>query len=105
MSDKPKTRGDYPRVRGGNPDGEGTEPAMVGLSPRARGKLADDLGYINRDGTIPACAGETRPRAGGKRVWRDYPRVRGGNLSSVALAALAEGLSPRARGKPHVEPA
>ena len=32
--------GDYPRVRGGNLKGEGDPIALLGLSPRARGKRA-----------------------------------------------------------------
>ena len=51
-------------------------------------------------GSIPACAGETRPFRLGAKQGRVYPRVCGGNMDAVAWYADWPGLSPRVRGKP-----
>ena len=72
---------DYPRVRGGNGFVSVGIESVLGLSPRARGKLPPQEPRAERVGTIPACAGETRRPACPPRTWRDYPRVRGGNPS------------------------
>ena len=92
--------GAYPRVRGGNRGGKRRTRKGWGLSPRARGKLPRTCLSKPRRGPIPACAGETlfSPAAGTKS--RAYPRVRGGNEDSDFVRRPAEGLSPRARGKP-----
>ena len=69
----------YPRVCGGNGYGAQRPAPSAGLSPRVRGKhraaRVDEL--LKR--SIPACAGETRPRAAGRSGASVYPRVCGGN--------------------------
>ena len=49
--------------------------------------------------SIPACAGEARARAYRRELAGVYPRVCGGSLSSSGAYSLADGLSPRVRGK------
>ena len=89
----------YPRVGGGNYNfPAGTTPEQ-GLSPRGRGKHARYARYASSTRSIPAWAGETArshiPAADG----RVYPRVGGGNQSTLTPAYAARGLSPRGRGK------
>ena len=113
----------YPRVYGGN--AKGTLPTFLchGLSPRVRGKLAEDRGDGPGKGSIPACTGETPYRTGHRRRdWvyprvyggngtgprsplgqRVYPRVYGGNWPNAGSIICAGGLSPRVRGKPKTE--
>ena len=58
-----------------------------------------------RQGSIPACAGETTPdnwQSGRRRV---YPRVCGGNIAGRAGRRGLGGLSPRVRGKRRSRPA
>ncbi len=68
----------YPRVRGGTTISSASVARWTGLSPRARGNPAVLKAVPQRNGSIPACAGEPRPfsRLGDDR--RVYPRVRGG---------------------------
>ena len=91
--------GVYPRGRGGNDGSAWGISTILGLSPRARGKLR--FGALRRgdQGSIPAGAGETSPGQGGFRRQAVYPRGRGGNLGGVLLPDGRVGLSPRARGK------
>ena len=49
----------YPRVCGGNCSNVPAALAVIGLSPRVRGKLAFLLYVFPTNGSIPACAGET----------------------------------------------
>ena len=51
-------------------------------------------------GTIPACAGSTRPPARLSTPRRDHPRVRGEHPESRDSATRIRGPSPRARGAP-----
>ena len=54
--------GVYPRVGGGNHISALTRMGVQGLSPRGRGKLLPAGTTRNRQGSIPAWAGETRHR-------------------------------------------
>src|SRR5690606_10800294 len=68
-----------PRVCGGNMRRGDLLPALEGRSPRMRGKLALLLFALASERSIPAYAGETRPRRTSRRIgWVD-PRVCGGN--------------------------
>src|SRR5690606_6020428 len=49
--------------------------------------------------TTPACAGTTRTGTGTAARARDYPRVRGDDVSVALRAASEGGLPPRARGR------
>ncbi len=53
-------------------------------------------------GSIPACAGEARIALITGNSHEVYPRVRGGSIGPLCALWLAEGLSPRARGKRNV---
>ena len=49
----------YPRVCGGNVADVVAPGAIIGLSPRVRGKHIAHRTGVNAIGSIPACAGET----------------------------------------------
>ena len=51
------------------------------------------------EGSIPACAGETRDDAVGRPAAEVYPRVCGGNRGILTQVTAVAGLSPRVRGK------
>ena len=89
----------YPRVCGGSGALPGSELAWAGLSPRVRGKpirLGIALAPFR---SIPAYAGEASASSGAMAGNKVYPRVCGGSLSSSGAYSLADGLSPRVRGK------
>ena len=94
--------GVYPRVCGGSAPGGGGVPAGLGLSPRVRGK--HDYGDDQRwgGGSIPACAGEARERRSDPAGREVYPRVCGGSPAFTSTKPARAGLSPRVRGKPHI---
>ena len=73
----------------------------TGLSPRGRGKLRSRAAAVGSRRSIPAWAGETSIRASTITLIKVYPRVGGGNADLALFAAVAGGLSPRGRGKPH----
>ena len=88
-----------PRVRGGD-DGVCRYPSATrGRSPRARGRLPASWGSIHRDGSIPACAGETLCQTARRTTRRVDPRVRGGDDGWSRQRGLTGGRSPRARGR------
>ena len=89
---------------GGNASGLTRICTRSGLSPRGRGKLCSSVSKRPPVRSIPAWAGETvhdRGQLAGRGV---YPRVGGGNLLDMPLAASRLGLSPRGRGKPSAPP-
>ena len=90
----------YPRVCGGTRVFCGGLPAVYGLSPRVRGNRGADAVAFGDERSIPACAGEPRPRRLQWRPCRVYPRVCGGTLWSGRVALSGTGLSPRVRGNP-----
>ena len=90
----------YPRVGGGNAAVSGLPFAIDGLSPRGRGKLRASPRAPLILGSIPAWAGETRPKHRRANPVKVYPRVGGGNAHAKAAAMNDQGLSPRGRGKP-----
>ena len=69
-----------------------------GPSPRVRGSLPHQNRLPQRNGSIPACAGEPRPSTMSRRSPRVHPRVCGGAACSRAPAAARPGPSPRVRG-------
>ena len=72
---------------------------VVGLSPRARGKLGVAGTHAHETGSIPACAGEAALWAWMRAHPEVYPRVRGGSFVVIGQGVRVYGLSPRARGK------
>ncbi len=89
---------DHPRVRGEHVEQERRVVVLQGPSPRARGAHLGVTGDVEDPGTIPACAGSTRPPAALKRARRDHPRVRGEHGLAAQGDLPAAGPSPRARG-------
>ena len=90
----------YPRVGGGNRTDAMKRCFRIGLSPRGRGKLCQVRSSFFLSRSIPAWAGETRQGGGVSQDRRVYPRVGGGNMSSISCTLARIGLSPRGRGKP-----
>ena len=73
---------------------------IAGLSPRVRGNRVVDGCKVSGPGSIPACAGEPRPKQAGPGQRGVYPRVCGGTPQSFREKARVKGLSPRVRGNP-----
>ena len=74
---------EHPRVRGENKSRNVAPVALIGTSPRARGKLGVDMCVWGCIRNIPACAGKT---AEGRRWFvrcSEHPRVRGENSSRL----------------------
>ena len=90
----------YPRVYGGNRRNPPAWTQCPGLSPRVRGKRMVGPGPETYRRSIPACTGETDGGHSHAAVTVVYPRVYGGNSSSLVLTLNSHGLSPRVRGKP-----
>ena len=88
----------YPRMRGDRPQTPVSAGSANGLSPRMRGNprpLGDPGGSAE---SIPAHAGEPRPRRLCGAPRRVYPRACGGTAGVSETNADSAGLSPRMRG-------
>ena len=90
----------YPRVGGGNTLVRLECAGEPGLSPRGRGKPADNRAICSECRSIPAWAGETKLENRLYPATPVYPRVGGGNLLMARTRSSQRGLSPRGRGKP-----
>ena len=88
----------YPRGCGGTLPSRIPSMSLNGLSPRVRGNLALDLQERSLNGSIPAGAGEPRPRACPACGTEVYPRGCGGTVSRTFSRGSWTGLSPRVRG-------
>ena len=88
----------YPRVCGGTDDTALDRIAHPGLSPRVRGNLARHRTPSQREGSIPACAGEPASESPPASPRMVYPRVCGGTRAAAIPACRPGGLSPRVRG-------
>ena len=77
----------YPRVGGGNPSGRDIEIAGHGLSPRGRGKRRRRRNAAMDTRSIPAWAGETGGWPVVVKAVEVYPRVGGGNQTSINFAS------------------
>ena len=75
----------------------------MGSSPRGRGKpeRVSKTAHILR--LIPAWAGKTRRPPARTSGCRAHPRVGGENLSTTVIPGVANGSSPRGRGKLRAE--
>ena len=89
----------YPRVGGGNLLDRVGIHGIEGLSPRGRGKPGAGKRAAEKQGSIPAWAGETEEDEGFAVHATVYPRVGGGNGGQLLPGLGSEGLSPRGRGK------
>ena len=90
----------YPRVCGGTAAGPPVHPPVAGLSPRVRGNRGYDRPVGQREGSIPACAGEPIRQCHRARLDGVYPRVCGGTILDQTIIRPRQGLSPRVRGNP-----
>ena len=91
-TDHPRACGaNYPPL-GGSFDGDGSSPRMRGK--RHAGELDALTGRI-----IPAHAGQTESPRGRRALETDHPRACGANGLLWDLRQLADGSSPRMRGK------
>ena len=88
----------YPRACGGTSPGDRDVGERKGLSPRVRGNLAGQPERGDRDGSIPARAGEPKDQDRRAAYTEVYPRACGGTGLHMAEPAGVRGLSPRVRG-------
>ena len=88
----------YPRVCGGTVSSGIPRATGGGLSPRVRGNRNHGGNRGDRQGSIPACAGEPTTCHWRERRETVYPRVCGGTCSDTANGKRVTGLSPRVRG-------
>ena len=91
--------GAHPRVCGENCGCAPSIGALVGSSPRVRGKQPATPHKNPATGLIPACAGKTRSSRSRSRAGPAHPRVCGENALSRIFIKDANGSSPRVRGK------
>ena len=90
---------EHPRVRGENAHVPRWILIRKGTSPRARGKPYPIFQTNSPSRNIPACAGKTSVRELAEKTGAEHPRVRGENEPNKDRNRVAEGTSPRARGK------
>ena len=97
----PSFRTDHPRACGANDDFLVQLGAMVGSSPRMRGKRC--VGRVQHPWPriIPAHAGQTRRDISTSGRSPDHPRACGANAWSPVYGRQDAGSSPRMRGKLH----
>ena len=95
-------REEHPRARGENLTQFKRLSAMVGTSPRTRGKLCYPAGKPDDTGNIPAHAGKTRKIAILAADIEEHPRARGENQNASPDIPATAGTSPRTRGKPEL---
>ena len=95
----------YPRVCGGAARRPSCRSPPWGLSPRVRGSPRYPHQSKAGTGSIPACAGEPARRRAQRGTTGVYPRVCGGAVTAKWRGHAVEGLSPRVRGSPTLEPA
>ena len=88
----------YPRVCGGTGPADSCWGGKTGLSPRVRGNPGRHRAQIQRQRSIPACAGEPRCPPAPSIGERVYPRVCGGTITAIECPLGCQGLSPRVRG-------
>ena len=92
------TAGDYPRTSGGTLVEFTCQQFDMGLSPHERGNHAPSSSATCRRRTIPARAGEPRPRSARTASTWDYPRTSGGTRKALGRLERLGGLSPHERG-------
>ncbi len=89
----------HPRACGGNDMEWADQSQGFGPSPRVRGKPLFRQWALSAQGSIPARAGETRPRKISQVRPRVHPRACGGNDGESKEVIENKGPSPRVRGK------
>ena len=94
----------YPRPRGGTRSGFSNASSRGGLSPPTRGNHSRIPRRAATMRSIPAHAGEPCPLFSLQRVYKVYPRPRGGTSNSLPALAANRGLSPPTRGNQYQRP-
>ena len=89
----------HPRVCGENFLSWAPRTALMGSSPRVRGKPGQVLHGGAHVRLIPACAGKTGLRSALRKPARAHPRVCGENETAGPFSQQVTGSSPRVRGK------
>ena len=89
----------HPRVCGGSQLPFDLDRAKKGTSPRVRGKLCGSPVNLLKMGYIPACAGEAGLGLATGGLLQVHPRVCGGSHGLGRDREMAQGTSPRVRGK------
>ena len=95
----PRQKADHPRACGANCANESALSAVVGSSPRMRGKpclCCEEPAYTR---IIPAHAGQTPSPETCGRPRTDHPRACGANYTADRTPCKRCGSSPRMRGK------
>ena len=96
-------RSDHPRACGANPELRGSKIAVIGSSPRMRGKRCPLALAAIRMRIIPAHAGQTAGRRESYIPRADHPRACGANPQAAVRPQVFAGSSPRMRGKQPAE--
>ena len=89
---------DHPRIRGEHCLTKRIDSCSMGSSPHTRGALPGWRPHPRDAGIIPAYAGSTGSRRGGRGARRDHPRIRGEHTASAYAARTKCGSSPHTRG-------
>ena len=89
---------DHPRACGEHTTGLRCCSTVWGSSPRMRGTHSDSAPGANRDGIIPAHAGNTCMSSRRRHPKRDHPRACGEHGLFTGILAANPGSSPRMRG-------
>ena len=92
-------RTDHPRACGANSFKSGEKGALLGSSPRVRGKPSARVLMSTHPRIIPARAGQTAARCCPCPQSTDHPRACGANWNCSRKSASCAGSSPRVRGK------
>ena len=99
-----RTDPDHPRACGANNDFLVQLGAMVGSSPRMRGKPMQTADKVDEHRIIPAHAGQTARPCTSSADLTDHPRACGANSVIAIDAMVVPGSSPRMRGKRDQDP-
>ena len=91
--------GAHPRACGENIAQVAFATSHAGSSPRMRGKPCRARHDHCQSGLIPAHAGKTRAHTRNRLPVRAHPRACGENMEADQVESVAEGSSPRMRGK------
>ena len=93
---------DHPRMRGEHEYDDEPERAAPGSPPHARGTPLSSSLFSSSFRITPACAGNTIPQSGRRRILLDHPRMRGEHMASRSAGVRSRGSPPHARGTPAV---
>ena len=90
---------EHPRVCGENAHTKNISNLTQGTSPRMRGKRGITKPILSGTRNIPAYAGKTKMRCAYSLERSEHPRVCGENVGAGSGLPVAQGTSPRMRGK------